>query len=126
MDIRQQRQNAPVSKYNCTAACHVTERYWISELRRSFSILKNTEFLKMAASRLSNVGSHFPTKPTERVSPTPSPEDGNRFSFLNFVILKVRQHQGNWQPKFPRKVIDLKQATGFQFSRRTLRKLTFD
>jgi hypothetical protein len=29
------------------------------------------------------------------------------------------------QPQFPRKVADFKQATGFQISRATLRKLTF-
>jgi hypothetical protein len=30
------------------------------------------------------------------------------------------------QPQFPRKIADFKQATGFQISRRTLRKLAFD
>jgi hypothetical protein len=30
------------------------------------------------------------------------------------------------QPQFPRNVADFKQAIGFQISRRTLRKLTFD
>jgi hypothetical protein len=30
------------------------------------------------------------------------------------------------QPQFPRKITDFKQATGFQTSRRTQRKLAFD
>jgi hypothetical protein len=30
------------------------------------------------------------------------------------------------QPQFSRKIADFKQSTGFQISRRTLRKLTFD
>jgi hypothetical protein len=36
-------------------------------------------------------------------------------------------HQRNWQPQpqFFKNVADFKQATGFQISRRTLRKLLF-
>jgi hypothetical protein len=30
------------------------------------------------------------------------------------------------QPRFPRKIADFKQTNGFQISRHTLRKLTFD
>jgi hypothetical protein len=37
--------------------------------------------------------------------------------------IRPRAHQGNWQPRYPRNVADIKQASGFQLNRRTLRKL---
>jgi hypothetical protein len=44
------------------------------------------------------------------------------------MSLKPRAQQGNWQPQrnrdFREKIADFKQATDFQISRRTLRKLT--
>jgi hypothetical protein len=39
---------------------------------------------------------------------------------------RARAHQGNWQPQFLRNVTNFKQATGFQISTCTLRKLMFD
>jgi hypothetical protein len=46
--------------------------------------------------------------------------------YSHWVRLRVRAHQRNWQPQFPRNVVDFKQAADFQFSRRTQRKLMFD
>jgi hypothetical protein len=39
-----------------------------------------------------------------------------------FMGLRVRAHQGNLQPHYPRNASDFKQATGFHISRPTLRK----
>jgi hypothetical protein len=39
--------------------------------------------------------------PTEKVSPTPSPEDGNRFSFQNIVLFRILDDDEAQQPSNP-------------------------
>jgi hypothetical protein len=48
------------------------------------------------------------------------------FHEIFYLNVRVRAHQENWQMQFPRNVTDFKQVTGFQISRRTLRKLMYD